>query len=464
MTDNLEIVKENKPPKKSLFQQQPVFLKFLIISILLFVMFIPIGLVEGVIKSREQYKMIATSEITRDWGSSQKILGPILTVPVTIAIKSKEMEKVHTEYINVMPKSLKLLGTLDPEIRYKGIFKQPVYSANLQMTGDFPVLENIIHSLDMSEIRSQYSPDATIEMDWKNAFLNLSVISSKGISGVPNLTVNGQQKEFKPGNYRLNLLEKGIHSFIDLTTLKNKPINYAIDLKLHGSNSLEVIPLAKDNTVALQSTWKDPSFIGNYLPKEKDISQDGFKANWDLSYLATNLKQTWVGQSYSTDNNSLGVSLLVLVDSYRNAVRAVKYAVLFIALTFLTCFIFEITSKLRIHPFQYILLGLAMSIFYLLLVSISELASFGLAYLVSSAATILLISLYTYFVLARTLRKGFTIAMTVVLAFLYAYLYVLLQLEDLSLMLGSIGLFIALAAVMYATKDINWYNNTEKID
>lgn len=229
------------------------------------------------------------------------------------------------------------------------------------------------------------------------------------------------------------------------------------------------LPLGRQTSVNLTSKWGDPSFIGSYLPKSHQITDAHFDANWEVSYFARNYPQAWHEDQSNRNTNQLeqsrfGVSLITPVDFYQQTERSTKYGILFLALTFLVFFLFETLSKSRIHIVQYVLVGLALCLFYLLLLSLSELYGFFPAYLMASVPTVLLISLYTYAI--STERKLFLSGlMGFMLVALYTYLYALLQLEDYALLFGTIGLFIVLAAFMYITRNIDWYapkNSSER--
>ena len=223
---------------------------------------------------------------------------------------------------------------------------------------------------------------------------------------------------------------------------------------MNGSDGLFFIPVGKETKVELSSPWSNPSFTGSFLPNERQIDSDGFTAEWKILHLNRNFPQQWKGAHYKIDHSFFGVKLRLAVDDYQKIMRTAKYAIMFITLTFLTFFMIELLGKKVIHPIQYILIGFALLIFYTLLLSISEYLTFKFAYLLAGAAIILLISLYTKTVLNSTLQ---TITIAGVLVLLYGYLYVILQLQDFALLMGSIGLFIVLAVVMYLTRKVDWF-------
>jgi inner membrane protein len=219
--------------------------------------------------------------------------------------------------------------------------------------------------------------------------------------------------------------------------------------------------VGKQTDIELNSDWPDPSFEGSFLPNIRNINEAGFSANWKVLNLNRSYPQQWIGNKYSIDESSFGVKLLLPVDHYQKSLRSVKYAIMFIALTFLIFFFTEILNKKRIHPIQYLLVGLGLSIFYTLLVSLSEQISFNLAYLIASLSIIFLITAYSYSMLKNI---KLTAIVAFVLIVLYVFLFTVIQLQDYSLLLGSVGLFLALATVMYLSRKVDWYSNITNND
>jgi inner membrane protein len=227
-------------------------------------------------------------------------------------------------------------------------------------------------------------------------------------------------------------------------------------LNINGSESINFIPVGKQTNVDLDSDWANPSFEGSFLPNTRDINETGFNASWKVLHLNRSYPQQWIGTKYNIDESSFGVKLLLPVDHYQKSLRSVKYAIMFISLTFLIFFFTEILNKKRIHPIQYLLVGLGLSVFYTLLVSLSEQINFNLAYLLASLSIITLITAYSYSMLKNI---KLTVIVAFVLSVLYTFLFTVIQLQDYSLLLGSIGLFLALAIVMYLSRKVDWYSN-----
>ena len=215
--------------------------------------------------------------------------------------------------------------------------------------------------------------------------------------------------------------------------------------------------MGKQNAVQVKSTWADPSFIGSFLPVAREITQEGFTANWKVSHLGRSYPQFWNSEnqngSYLSDSD-FGIKLLLPVDFYQKTQRSIKYGILFILLTFTVFFLFEVFNPIRLHFLQYMMVGIALCIFYLLLLSIAEQFGFVVAYLSAMVATVVLITGYSMAILQS---KKHALMLGTLLILLYSYLYVLLHLQDYALLFGAIGLFLILATVMYITRNIDWY-------
>jgi inner membrane protein len=288
----------------------------------------------------------------------------------------------------------------------------------------------------------------------------------RGIQDRVDLQWNGQAYPFDPGIGTTDLVAAGISTRVpvELSGLESRQYTFSLTLKLNGSSELHFIPVGKETNIDLKSNWNDPSFDGAFLPDKREVNEKGFTAHWRVLHLNRNYPQAWKGSQYDITYSKFGVKLLLPVDRYLKSTRSVKYASLFIVLTFLIFFILEIINQFRIHPIQYILVGLGLVLFYVLLLSFSEHIGFGPAYLVASAGIILMITLY-----AKTIFKFLKLALLLggVLVILYTFIYVILQLSDYALLVGSIGLFLALALLMYLTRKVDWHAigfNLDKVE
>lgn len=436
--------------------------KSIVIGVLILIMLIPLAFVSGTIKGRLEYKEEAISKITQSWGDKVLIAAPILNIPYTIRYQERAgsawMPK--TEYAKFSPKNIETTVNIESQTRYIGIFKVPVFKADIVMKGSFDA--------------PQKFPDS----NENEAFVSLEINDLKGISS-PEFVWNGTKSEFEPTLTGTPLRMKQMGSYISkfssrkyyeydaeetMKSLSSKIIlkednSFELKFSVKGSNAISFIPLGKDAKFNISSDWTNPNFSGNFLPDNKTITNDGFSAQWNINYLASGIPLRLEGADLSSA--MFTTNFIVPVDNYRSAERATKYGILFIILTFLACFIFEISSKKPIHPFQYLLVGFAMAIFYILLISISEFIAFSYAYLIAAAAVIILITAYTKFALIKDLSVKQTVIVAAFLTALYAYLYILLQLQDMALIFGAISLFIGLAIVMYATRNIKWYDEIE---
>lgn len=400
--------------------------KFYVILFSLIILLIPIAFLFGIISDRESYKKEAINSIEQSWAEAQILYAPEMFLNIVKDKKNTKQELNLGDYnINAVIKT---------EIRKKGIFKIPVYTAEISANGYF---KNTYGSL--KDIKSELTFDVT---------------DAKGFIEAP---------EFKIGNENFQTVDDNI--YIKYLTTNFEKIPFEIKYKLRGLNILSVQPSGTVSKIKISGDWKDPSFEGNFLPSKRSVTNKDFSAEWSIPKIAT-LKKTNNNQNeklYINQGNNtsiVSVSLLTPVDNYRMATRAVKYAFLFLLLTFVAYFVFEITSQKNtpIHPIQYMLMGGALLIFYLLLTSMSEFMPFLSAYIIAVLFTVGLISYYTYFVLTKKENPKFTILITAIMLLLYTFLYTLLVIQDLSLLIGSFILFIIIASIMYATRNVEWYD------
>jgi inner membrane protein len=441
---------ENEPEKRRL--RDSTGFKMLALGGLAGLLLIPLGMVGSLIGEREERRAQASAEVAATWGKSQLLGGPVLTVPYRQHGKDdKGKEQVWISYARFLPASLKVDGRVVPEKRNRGIFEAVVYRADLRWTGAFR--------------RPSFAawPIAPEDILWNDAYLSVGVPDLRGIRSGVGIDWEGRTLQFQPGGAEEGLWSSGLRVPVpDLAAGKEGETYYgfAFDLGLNGSQKLQLLPLGQQTTVDLHSTWPSPSFSGAFLPEARKVTGMGFDARWNVSWFARSYPQQWLREEAEKlapksglEESAFGVELFLPVDAYQKTERSVKYGVLFLVLTFLTFFLYEVFSGVSLHPMQYFLVGSALCLFYLLLLSISEHVPFGFSYLVASAATVLLIGGYSVAVLRGRLRA---LLMTLVLGVLYGYLFVLLQLEDYALLLGSVGLFAILALVMFLTRRIDW--------
>ena len=418
--------------------------KMIIVSGLAILLLIPSFFIQDIIRERIALSQEVKNELYAQWGGKQVIAGPVLNVPFTVLEQSEnKQERIERRGIaHFLPETLKIDGSLAPETRNRGIYKVVVYEGRIKLKGTFA-------QPDISQLELQNA-----QYDWDAAYFTIGVSDMRGIKNLPELVVNGQKCKVDPGVANTDLFPSGMtiktHS-VDLKQL----MNFEIELVLNGSEDLSVEALGKTSEVTMRSDWASPGFTGGFLPTERNVTANGFTANWLVTHLNRNFPQQWADRKYQTHEACLGVELLIPIDHYQKSMRSIKYAILFIALNFIIFIFIEIKSKTRIHPFQYSLVAFALLIFYALLTSIGEQTGFNLAYLISAGAVTSLISWYTFTIL-RNVRM--TAWITFLQTGLYLFLFTILQLQDYALLAGSIGLFVILAIIMRASQQIKWYS------
>jgi inner membrane protein len=431
----------------SAFVQSPI-LRAAAIGILILVLLIPLTVVGGLVSERESTRNAVEMEVAEKWGGSQSLIGPILSIPYRYRIQGPNREViVQTGQARFLPSSLEIEGEVRPEIRYRGIYEVALYEVGLAFSGEF-------ERPDLG--RFKIAPEDVL---WDEAVLLVGIPDLRGIKGAIAARWGEESASFEPGTAGAGICASGIHARVPRLD-RHAPgdrIPFSFELRLNGSRELRFSPLGRETRLSLASSWPSPSFSGQFLPDTREVTPQGFSANWNISYLTRPFPQEWRDHEVAAElltQWTAGVNLFRPVDSYAKTSRTTKYGILFLFMTFAVYFLFEILGRIRIHPFQYLLVGFALCLFYLLLLSLSEHLGFGRSYLVASAAIVGLISAYSGSVL-RSLSRAAAIGAG--LAGLYGYLYVLLQLEDYALLLGSLGLFALLAAAMALTRKVDWY-------
>jgi len=419
-----------------------ITLKFIIIGLMILALLIPAGMIKNLVYERSSLRDSVISEVSYKWGNQQTIAGPIISIPYKSYYKKDKEIIEEINYAQFLPEKLNISGNLNPEIRYRSIYKVVVYNSDLNFNGHF-------NKPDFSQWKVRDS-----DIMWEDASLIIRITDMRGIKDTINVKWNKKSTEVNPGIINQNNNYTGVSAKINFND--SEIYNFEFNLDLNGSESLYFTPVGKETNVDLISDWTDPGFEGSFLPNDREITEEGFKAQWKVLHLNRSYPQQWRGSSFSTEGSEFGVNLLLPVDHYQKSHRSIKYAIMFISLTFLIFFFTEVLNKKRIHPIQYLLVGLGLSVFYTLLLSLSEQISFNLAYLIASLAIITLITTYSYSMLKS---KKLTAIVALVLIVLYVFLFTILELQDFSLLLGSIGLFIALAIVMYLSRKVDWYSN-----
>jgi len=419
----------------SMFRESTLF-RSLGTCLLVLLLQLPIRLIANIIDERRTTRDAALEDVTRTWGGAQELTGPILTVPVVQRwMDEKQQPRESTTLHRFLPRTLNLRGRIDTEVRRRGIFDVPLYTARLHVEASFALPE-----------AAEIAPRGG-EVAWKSAVLTYGISDPKAIR-----SISGPAWEPGAGD---DLLAAGLHA--PFPAAAPGPSTVGFDLTLAGSGRLAVVPAGDETVVSLASSWRDPSFDGGWLPVERRVSAAGFDAVWRVLNLARNLPSRWIDRQVDARRLSVtafGVSFLSPVDTYRTNDRAVKYQLLFLGLTFVCFTLMELLAALRVHPVQFLLVGLALCLFYLLLLSLSEHIGFPAAYALAAMAVVALVTVYVRKALCRP-RPA--MAVGGFLSALYGFLYVLLQIQDYALLVGSIGLFAMLGTVMWLTRGIQWH-------
>jgi inner membrane protein len=442
-------------------KRRALFFKMAGVTLLTLLLLIPLAMIHSVLRERLERRNEAVAEITSVWGREQSIIGPVLIVPYRYSFKSwkeqlsatgkmERVEVTETAVANAhfLPTTLNITSEINPKQLRRGIYQAVVYSGTVALAGEFA--------------RPDFGSLRIGEQDvlWDEATVTLAIPDLRGVTETLQLDWGDRRIPLLSG-CKLKSFSSGIHARVGGLRGSPASIPVKLELTLNGSGGLRFTPVAGRNRVELTSPWPDPSFQGAFLPSERKVGAAGFEASWQLSQYGRDYAQQWTDRDDDTGltatsaaSSLFGVDFLSGIDAYRNVERAIKYGVLFVALVFMAFFLFEVLSALRIHPFQYTLVGAALCLFYLLLLSLSEFIPFGWAYLVSAAATTLLI----WFYCASVFRSGRrTLVIVGMLTAIYGFLYITLQLQDYSLLVGSAGLFVALALVFHVTRKIDWY-------
>lgn len=427
---------------------QSITFKALVIGFLTIILLIPGIMIQDLIRERQDRSVETIEKINAKWSNAQTICGPVLTIPYTTTHMDANNKTVLQEHtISITPENLNIDTQLFPEERYYGIYKTILYKSEIDLSGNF------------DKINYQKTDNSTIH--WEQAYLTIGVSDLRGITENINFTLDNKLYPVEAaGNYNRLMGKILVVSLNNADTLlTGQPLNFNCKIKLNGSSNINFIPIGKTSKVHVAGTWKSPGFIGNFSP-EHTITENGFDANWSVLRFNRSIPETWIDNQVDTfEDASFSVNLIDPVNHYQQNMRSAKYAIMFIALTFVVFFFVEILTKKRIHPIQYLLVGIALILFYSLLLSISEQINFGIAYLIASIATIGLITAYTHSIFKNKMQTGGLAAM---LCMLYIFLYVVLQLEDIALLIGSVGLFIILGIIMFFSRKINWYKQEEE--
>lgn len=430
--------------------QKQLGIKIAIIFVISLLLYIPITMTSFKVEERQSYLNDAKQSVAESWTGEQRIMTPVLVIPYQTKYTSKDTEHTKDHKTYLLPSKSNIDSMVDNRNVKKGIYDVPVYDSTLVQSGHFSKasIQNRLKELRATEhFYALGTP-----------YLAVHFSDVRGITNNPTLVVNEKNLAVNPGS-GLHNRENGISSPISGLNTLATDLNYRLELGLRGMGSMSFIQLADDAQASITSNWPHPEFIGASLPYERSISDRGFTASWRASKF-TNTGATIArdcfrdSTCYNLSNTDSGVRFIEPVNIYSQSDRSIKYAILFIGLSFITFFIFEHLKRVRIHPIQYTFVGLAIAVFYLLLISLAEHMSFGLAYLIGAVACSGLILFYTQHMLKSLKSAGFFVGM---IAMLYGTLYVIVQAEDFALLMGSLLVFFILSVLMFVTRKIDWY-------
>jgi inner membrane protein len=438
-------------------------LRLLFLGFLVLLLQIPISMINGLVSERQQRRQAAIDEVSSKWGNAQSITGPALVLPYShhwteTAEDGATITRTEARNAVFLPEQLRIRGTMDSEIRHRGIFSVPVYKLGLVVEGEFTRPR-------LSELGIEAR-----DVDWARAHLAVGISDARAIQEATSISWNEKRVAFLPGTGGFMEGGTGIHAPVGMADTTQR-VKFSFPLSLNGSLRMDVVPFGQNTVVDIRGNHGNPSFQGNWLPIQRTVSSGAFQARWSISFLGRSYPQAWTlaerhpfqtgdEATSGTDMQKVinasrfGVELMDPVDHYHMAARSVKYAGLFILLTFATVWLIEILAGVRVHSIQYLMLGGALCLFYLLELSLSEHLGFPFAYVAASAAVIGMVAAYSVVVLRR-LTRAIVVGAGVTL--LYAYLYLLLMNEDYALLIGSVGLFAILGAIMFATRRVDWY-------
>lgn len=439
-------------------------LKMGVIAALVLCGLIPLTLIRGVLSERRQRHSEAVENITSTWGQSQVFAGPVLVVPFKRHVSSWQDQTVNgrlervevaetvVEYAHFLPEELNVAGQVEPSRLHRGIYEAVVYRATLAVSGRFAR-----PSFEEWKVAAE-------DILWDGATVALTITDLRGAQGPMTLRWGGETFPLEPGSRLADY--PGVHARLRDPPIDSDTTPFELSLTLKGSRNLSFAPFGRQNRVQLSSPWPDPSFNGGFLPSTRKVTAQGFEALWEVSYYGRHYPQQWSSHGNPTpvagnglEASLFGVAFTPVLDTYRYVERSIKYGILFIALVFAAYFLFEVLSGVRVHPFQYMLVGAALCLFYLVLLSLSEFWQFHTAYATGAAGASLMITLYSGRVLHRLARS---LLLGCGLFGVYGFLYVILRQQEYSLLIGTTGLVAALAAVMFATRNVDWYSHKSR--
>lgn len=421
--------------------------KAVVVAIVALLLLIPVQLLRSLVVERAQLREQAIASVSRGWGGRQLLGGPIIAIPATV--NDQNVREAPRDWY-VLPDSLELQSelTVEPERRKLGVYEVPVYTAKVRSIAKFDVATKVA-ALSAAQL------GVTLHLD--RARLLIPVSDVRGVREVKLDNSSLGAGDFEPeSGFAIAALGAPIRNGAEL---QSAPRTFDVTLEVAGTESLRFLPLARSTRVALTGNWAHPGFTRGFLPTERRIDNGSFNARWQILDLNRGYPSQWFQnevQPMAVEESAFGVDLVQPVDLYNRAERSVKYAGLFIALSLLTLFLWEFLARESLHPIQYGLMGLALSVFYLLLLALAEHIGFRSAYIVAALALCSLLGIYISGAFRSAKAGG---GSATAFGAVYALLYLLITSEDYALLAGAIGLFAILATVMVLTRKVNWYNS-----
>ncbi|MFV0573174.1 MAG: cell envelope integrity protein CreD [Xanthomarina gelatinilytica] len=431
--------------------------RMLMVGFLVIILLIPLSYINGLISERSIRQQDVVNEINDKWGNHVLLYGPILKLPYKTYTETKTYNETTKTYVTetkthinnayFFPEKLSSEVDANSKTLKRGNFESAVFTTNMNFNG---------HFVKPSLLKKGITDEDVI---WDKAKIIIKTSNLKGIKNEVSISVNNKSYTFETTfnenkSNQLNYLDALESDFIEKEVLTDN-MDFKFNITFNGSKDIQIIPIGKTTNLKMISNWADPSFIGSFLPNEetKEITKDGFKADWKIIHVNRAFSQWYLNNLPNLREFAFGTKFMVMVDEYQKSERSAKYGFLVIGLTFLVFFLIQTMSNINIHPFQYLMIGLALTMFYTLLVSISEHSNFLKAYLIAGISVIILITLY-----AKSILKTFKFPLFIGLSLtaLYTFIYVIIQLENYALLVGSIGLFIILALVMFVSRKIDW--------
>ncbi len=453
--------------------EESITVKLLSIGFLVLILLIPSAWIQDLMQERQLRADGVMQEVSAKWSGSQTLSGPILVIPYKVQEKIDQGKdgieiREYTQKYFFLPEKLDITGQVTPEVLHRGLFDVAVYNSSLDIKSDFKRPDFGAMNITDNHVL------------WKDAYMIFSITDLRGINENLIFNVGDSAKSTEPSSnlgvsvrkiYRqpsesyvrpaadeyVEFSSSGVIAKLDWETAEDFTGNTSIKLSLKGSQQLNFVPTGKTTLVKLSGAWNDPSFDGEFLPESREISESGFTASWKVLHYNRPFSQQWNTSDEKLSGSDFGVRLLIPVDQYQKSIRTSKYGQLIIILTFVALFLVEIIRKIRIHPFQYILIGAALIIYYTLLLSFSEQVGYNIAYIISSVSTVALISLYSVSFLKS---KGLVSLFSSLLVIFYSFIFIIILQQDFSLLLGSIGLFLIVGALMYFSRKIKWYGES----